>query len=112
MVTAAFTRISATPTLATTLEFDVIFTDDVVNVDPADFVVVTTGSASADALVGVSNGGDADDSTYVVTVTNVSPHGTIGLDFTGGTDITSNASTPIAELFRRQERAQALHSAK
>ncbi|MEQ9406776.1 MAG: choice-of-anchor D domain-containing protein [Fuerstiella sp.] len=93
----AITRVNPTPTTATSVDFDVIFSADVVNVDPGDFVVVTTGSAGADALVVVSDAGDADDSTYVVTVTNVSRFGTLGLDLAPGTDIQSLTALPVTQ---------------
>lgn len=94
-VNVSITRVTSTPTTATTVDFDVIFTEDVFNVDPTDFVVVTTGSAGADALVAVGNAGDADDSTYVVTVTNVSRKGTVGLDLAPATDIVNINTVPV-----------------
>ena len=91
IVNVAFTRVDPTPTTATTVNFNVIFTEDVINVDATDFAVATTGSASGNPVVVVGDAGDVDDATYVVTVTGVSRHGTLGLDLAGATDITGTA---------------------
>jgi hypothetical protein len=74
-------------TIASTLVFDVRFTDDVVNVDASDFAVATTGSVSASAALSVSDAGDADASTYTVSVNGVSGDGTLGLGVAANTDI-------------------------
>ena len=91
LVTVAITRIDPTPTIATTVYFNATFSESVVNVDVADFVVATTGSASGDSLVAVGDAGDVDRSTYVVTVMNVSRYGTMGLDIASSTDIVGDA---------------------
>ena len=67
--------------------FSVDFSEDVVNVDAADFVLDLSG-VTANATVTVGNAGDADDSTYTVTVDTIAGDGTLGLDIAGGNDIT------------------------
>lgn len=95
-VKAAITRMDPTPTLATSVRFHVNFSEGVTNVDAADFVVATTGSASGNVLVVVDDAGDTNASTWVVKVTGVSRHGTVGLDFAPATDIRGVAfNTPI-----------------
>ena len=94
LFSAAITRDSPTPTTATSVDFTVNFTDPASSVDASDFVVTTTGSASADPLVVVT---PVDPSTYTVTVSNVSRHGTVGLDFAGGTDIVNGSGTPLLQ---------------
>ena len=83
----AITRDDTDPTNANSVTFSVDFTEDVTNVDATDFLLNLTGTATGNATVVVGNAGDADDSTYTVTVNGVAGDGTLGLDFAGGTDI-------------------------
>ncbi len=94
VVNVAITRDDPNPTLGPNVTFNVAFPEDVINVDAADFVVVTTGSAGGDALVTVNT---ATASTYEVTVSNVSRHGTLGLDIARGTDIQNSVGAPPAQ---------------
>ncbi len=94
ILNVAITRVDPTPTTATTVDFDVVFSEPAVNVDPPDFVVVTTGSASGDTPVAVAGAGAA----YVVTVNNVSRHGTLGLDLALGTDIQNGGGTAVTQI--------------
>ena len=91
-VTAAFSRSNANPTTDSSISFDILFSEGVINVDATDFRVTTTGSATADATVVVSDAGDANTSTYTVTINNAAPHGTIGLEFAITTDIVCSGS--------------------
>jgi hypothetical protein len=76
-------RDDASPTNADSVDFSVDFSDDVQNVDAADFVLATTGTATADTLVTVSGSG----SEYTVTLTGVSGAGTLGLSLSSSHDI-------------------------
>jgi VCBS repeat-containing protein len=99
---AFITRDDADPTGASTVTFSVDFSEDVSNVDPTDFVVVPTGTASANPIVTVGNASDSDDSTYTVTVSGITGAGTIGLDFVGGNNIDDDVGnllniTPVTD---------------
>ena len=67
----AITRDDADPTNANSVTFSVDFSTDVNNVDATDFLLNLTGTATGNATVVVGNAGDADDSTYTVTVNGV-----------------------------------------
>ena len=92
--TVAITRDDASPTNASSVVFSVDFSEDVVNVDAVDFVLDLAG-VTANATVTVGNAGDADDSTYTVTVDTIAGDGTLGLDIAGGNDITDAVSNPV-----------------
>ena len=91
----AITRDDANPTNANSVVFSVDFSEDVVNVDAADFVLDLSGGVTANATVTVGNAGDADDSTYTVTVDTIAGDGTLGLDIAGGNDITDIATNAV-----------------
>ncbi|MDP6057850.1 MAG: DUF2341 domain-containing protein, partial [Pirellulaceae bacterium] len=98
---AAITRDDANPTNANTAVFSVDFSEDVINVSAADFTLALSG-VTANATVVVGNAGDADASTYTVTVDTIAGNGTLGLDIAGGnniTDLATNAvnTTPVFE---------------
>jgi hypothetical protein len=83
-------RADANPTSQTSLKFNVAFSEDVVNVDPSDFRVVTTGSV-AGQVTEVSGSG----ASYLVTVSNVSGEGTLGLAFDDMRDIKDSIGNPL-----------------
>ncbi|MDP6718029.1 MAG: hypothetical protein QGF59_05235 [Pirellulaceae bacterium] len=92
---AAIRRDDANPTNANTAVFSVDFSEDVANVTAADFTLALAG-VTANATVTVGNAGDADASTYTVTVDTIAGDGTLGLDIAGGNDIidlVSNAAS-------------------
>ena len=71
------------------------------NVDAANFALALSG-LTAKATVTVGNAGDADASTYTVTVGTIAGDGTLGLDIAGGnniTDLVTNAvnTTPTTD---------------
>ena len=84
--TASITRDDANPTNVDTVVFSVDFSEDVTNVTAADFTLAVSG-VTANATVVVGNAGDADASTYTVTVDTIAGDGTLGLDIAGGNDI-------------------------
>jgi len=99
--TVAITRDDASPTNANSVVFSVDFSEDVANVDAADFTLALAG-VTANATVTVGDAGDADDSTYTVTVDTIAGDGTLGLDIAGGNnivDLAGNAlnTTPTAD---------------
>ena len=92
--TVSITRDDANPTNADTVTFSVDFSEDVANVTAAGFTLALSG-VTANATVVVGNAGDADDSTYTVTVDTIAGDGTLGLDISGGNDITDLASNAV-----------------
>jgi Tol biopolymer transport system component len=84
----SITRDDANPTSATSVTFSVDFSEDVTGIDASDFALDLTGTVAANATVTVGNAGDADDSTWTVTVDTITGTGTLGLDIAGASDIT------------------------
>jgi len=71
----AITRVGGEQTTASSVQFQVTFSEPVTGVDPTDFQVTQTGSVSANPTVSVSGSG----ASYTVTVNDVSGTGTLGL---------------------------------
>ena len=92
--TAAITCDDTSPTNANSVVFSVDFSEDVTNVDAADFTLALSG-VTANATVTVGDAGDADDSTYTVTVDTIAGNGTLGLDIAGGTNIIDVATNAV-----------------
>ena len=88
---ASITRDGVSSTNADSVVFSVDFSEDVANVDAADFVLNLAG-VTANAVVTVGNAGDADASTYTITVDTIAGDGTLGLDFAGANNITDTSS--------------------
>ncbi len=91
---ASFTRQNpaTSPTSADTLVFRATFSEDVQNVDAADFAVNGTTTATVTAVTPVSG------SVYDVTVSGgdlAAFNGTVGLDLAAGQDITDAAANPL-----------------
>ena len=84
--TVAIGLAGESPTNADAVTFDLTFSEPVTNVDASDFTPVTTESVTTGAVT-VGDAGDADGSTWTVTVAGVAGDGTLGLDLTGN-DIT------------------------
>ena len=97
---ATITRDDANPTNATSVNFSVDFSEDVTGVDAADFALDLSG-VTANSTVTVGDAGDADASTYTITVDTIASDGTLGLDFAGIgiTDLVANTinTTPITD---------------
>jgi hypothetical protein len=91
--TFAITRDDASPTAADTVVFSVDFSQEVQNVNAADFGLNLAGVA-ANASVIVGNAGDNDNATYTVTVNSIDGFGTLGLLLAGGNDITNTLGVP------------------
>ncbi|MCH8991957.1 MAG: cadherin domain-containing protein, partial [Acidobacteria bacterium] len=90
----AITRDDANPTNADSVVFSVDFSEDVANVDAADFSLGLVG-VTANTTVTVGDAGDADASTYTVTVDTLAGDGTLGLDIAGGNNITDTATNAV-----------------
>ena len=88
--TVAITRDDASPTNAGSVAFSVDFSEDVTNVDQADFVVATGGSAggSLQSVTGSSP-------NFTATVASISGDGSLELDIAGGTDIQDTAGNDL-----------------
>lgn len=86
----SITRADANPTNATSVTFNVVFSEPVNGVDVNDFVLATTGAVTGESVTNVS--GSA--ANYVVTVATGTGSGTIRLDLPVGatiTDVANNA---------------------
>ena len=75
------------------LDFEVTFSEPVVNVDVSDFALVLSGTAAASISSLSGNDGDA---VYTVTINNISGTGTLRLDLNdSGTGIEDIQMTPV-----------------
>jgi photosystem II stability/assembly factor-like uncharacterized protein len=81
------------PTDAATVRFTVTFSESVTGVNKGDFVLTTTGLASA-SILSVSGSG----STYTVTVNTGSGNGTIRLDLVDNNTIFDNIDDPLGGI--------------
>jgi hypothetical protein len=86
-------RADGSPTDADSLNFTVTFNESVSGIDIGDFVVATTGTASANVASASASSG----TSVTVTVDNITGDGAIGLDFdnsasAGVTDAAGNSS--------------------
>jgi CSLREA domain-containing protein len=86
-------RADPNPTNALSVDFSVIFSEDVVNVDTDDFDLTTTGVPGA-SVSGISGSGNA----YTVTVDAVSGDGTIRLDVSASSDIKDSSGNDLDGL--------------
>lgn len=80
---------------ATTVGFDVTFSEQVNGVDPSDFVLTTTGSATGT----VGGNGTADGVTYHINVSGISGTGSLRLDVLADGSITDLAGNPMTAPF-------------
>ncbi|MDR0184221.1 autotransporter domain-containing protein [Lysobacter arvi] len=91
-VVSAIERRDASPTNATAMAFDVVFSEPVTGVGAGDFTLVTTGTASA-SVTGLAT---SDNIRYTVTVSGASGDGTLQLVLnasgTGIVDTAGNAA--------------------
>ena len=91
-VASSITLVGVSPNNATTEQFTVQFSENVTNVDVANFNLVNTGTASG-TLASVT---PVSGSTYIVTVNNVSGNGTMQLNLNAtGTGIVDTAGNAI-----------------
>ncbi len=89
---SAITRIGSDPSNASTLQFEVSFSEAVTGVDASDFALTSTDSASGTPSTVVGAG-----IHYTVTITGVAGAGTLRLDLnSSGTGITNGAGIAIA----------------
>jgi hypothetical protein len=84
------TRVGVSPTNATTVAYNVTFSENVTGVDTSDFTLAKTGTASG-KIATVSGSG----STYTVTVTGVSGDGTLRLDLKDDDSIIDAAANKL-----------------
>ncbi|MEO1617144.1 MAG: alpha/beta hydrolase [Planctomycetota bacterium] len=80
-------------TNADAVAFLLNFSEDVTNVTADDFEVAASGVATGAITVG--DNGDADESTYTVSITSVSGDGVLDLNFTSTQDIADRAGNPL-----------------
>ncbi|NHZ39894.1 Ig-like domain-containing protein [Massilia aquatica] len=90
----SISRVQAASNNLTSVDYTVLFSSAVSNVDASDFSL--TGSAVSGNIASVSGSG----ATYTVTVNNIAGDGTLRLDLnSSGTGIIDGASSPIATGF-------------
>jgi hypothetical protein len=90
---AGIVRADADPAPGPSVSFTVSFSEDVTGVDPSDFLLRATGSATGTIASVVA----LDARNYVVVVTGVAGAGTLGVDLAAaGTGIADAAGNPIA----------------
>jgi hypothetical protein len=85
------TRLDPDPTSAASVRFAVQFSEEVRNVDNADFALSSTGSVNGASLIGVEGTGNA----YTVTVSTGAGDGTLRLDVVDDDSILDAASKPL-----------------
>jgi Beta-propeller repeat/S-layer homology domain len=90
----AITRLDADPTEASSVSFNVTFSEDVVGVDENDFAPAATGSLSGVAVSAVTGTGAA----YTVTVNTGTGSGALKLNVSDTASITDLALNPLANL--------------
>jgi len=97
---AAITRDDADPVFGSTAVFSVDFSEDVTDVTTGDFMLAFTGGVTANIL-SVGDAGDADASTYTVSVDTIAGSGTLDLNFGANdiVDLVGNAAntTPLTD---------------
>lgn len=86
----SITRASASPTSSRSLDFNVEFTESVVNVDLEDFEVAASGVSGA-AVSQVAGSG----ASYVVTVTHEGGNGTLGLNVQAANSISDTVGNSL-----------------
>ncbi len=89
--TASITRITASPTNLTSLQWRVSFSEPVTGVDATDLALVTGGAVSGAAITSVTGSS----ATYTVTVNAGSGDGTIGLNLVDDDSIRDAAANPL-----------------
>ena len=90
----ALLRAGDNPTVESTVDFDLVFTHDVINIDPTDFDIVTTGSATG-SIASVTDGVDTDPATFRLTVDQIAGEGTLSVAVSATSDIASTAGSEL-----------------
>ncbi len=92
---SSITRADANPTVATSVDFTVTFSEAVTGVDTSapfdDFALTTEGDVTGASILSVSGSG----TTYTVTVSTGSGSGTIRLDITDDDTVINSNSIPL-----------------
>ncbi len=83
-IVTSMDRIEPVDTNATSVDYTVTFSEDVLGVDATDFTVLTSDGVAANATVSVAA---VDGSTYTVTVSGVAGNGVVGLDLVDNNSI-------------------------
>ena len=87
-------RISTNPTSAASVDFTVIFSEDVTGVDAGDFALTKTGMVNGESVTGVIGG----PINYTVSVNTGTGGGDLRLDISASATITDLVATPLAGL--------------
>jgi hypothetical protein len=90
----AINRLDPSPTHASSVQFAVTFSEDVVGVDASDFLLNASDSISNAGITGVSGSGAA----YTITVSTGSGSGALRLDIPAGAAIGDLAGNPLSGL--------------
>ncbi|WP_438811106.1 Ig-like domain-containing protein [Rhodopirellula halodulae] len=91
-------RASASPTSSQSLEFNVLFNESVLNVDPGDFELAVSG-VTGPMIDSVSGTG----ASYVVTVTHTGGNGTLGLNYKAASSVNDAAGNLVSGGFTTGE---------
>lgn len=94
-LTASFLRYETEEPTSGTYRFLVAFTSEPQNVDSSDFSLVTGGSVGSSPIVTVSDAGDDNPLTWVVTAESVTGAGSLGLAFSVLNDIVDQNSNAV-----------------
>ncbi|MFI5380370.1 MAG: lamin tail domain-containing protein, partial [Tepidisphaerales bacterium] len=87
---SSINRVSSTPTNASSLQYNVTFSESVTGVDATDFALALSGTTGT---IGVVSGSG---SNYTVTITGVSGNGTLGLNVAGANHIVDLATNTLS----------------
>ncbi len=90
----SITRVDANPTQLAEVDFSVVFSEEVNNVDATDFEIATTGTITGESITNIL---PVSPSTYTVTVNRGSGEGTFGLNLKDDDSITDNASNHLGD---------------
>ncbi|RCK72766.1 MAG: Fibronectin type III domain protein [Anaerolineae bacterium] len=88
----SITRLGTSPTNASQVQFSVVFSEAVIDVDAADFALTTTGGITGASIAEITGTGE----TRTVTVNTGTKDGTIRLDVSDTATITDLAGTGIS----------------
>jgi hypothetical protein len=89
---SSITRAGTSPTSATSVNFNVAFSEGVTGVDVADFTLTKTGSITGESVTSVSGSGSA----YTVSINTGSGTGTLRLDVPNTATIQDANSNPLS----------------
>jgi hypothetical protein len=91
---SSITRANVNPTNASSVDFSVTFSEEVLGLDAGDFVLTKTGTINGESVIGVSGG----PVIYTVSVSTGTGSGDLRLDVPAGATVTNSSGNPLAGL--------------